>query len=453
MSPVNSATTDAFDELADLFLTDDAPALSAGQTAKPHVEILLPGHLPVRAGLWLASYTDLLSRTHGPITLVRLDGDEPMLEVMGASPDAMPPRGTSFRDAVDTLTGCVSTWLIRGPYETTGEYGSLNPDQVTILTGADSAAMVAAYQAVKSITLCAAERHQAPPPMTLCVVGADVDPAERLFDRVHQTARTQLGIDVQFGPTLRRIDVAAASTWSAAFVGEVIPCTNEVIEWIRVASDKRRAASSSTAVGAPPPRPRDEPDGDEDLPGPRLRLVHDRQTRIGQPHADATTDAPDAPPPPMRKLQPKPSMTIEAKESMATRASRSCAELQRDAAARRDSLAGYVEGLHTIPPRCPGYEHIELAVDALGTLHLLGRDDQLRDLHVVEAWADRHRALLAMAVPEAGLNQQRSVIHTHLFTDRPRSVADLHPTPLHLHVLAPVEVAGQRGWYSAPLNR
>ena len=41
----------------------------------------------------------------------------------------------------------------------------------------------------------------------------------------------------------------------------------------------------------------------------------------------------------------------------------------------------------------------------------------------------------------------------HVFTDAPVSVSDLHGTNLRLHVLAPVDVEGKRGWYAAALNK
>ena len=41
----------------------------------------------------------------------------------------------------------------------------------------------------------------------------------------------------------------------------------------------------------------------------------------------------------------------------------------------------------------------------------------------------------------------------HVFAPEPLDVADLHASDLQLHVLAPVDVDGKRGWYVASLNR
>jgi hypothetical protein len=80
---------DPFDELASMFLTDIPAESDAAQEDAPPavdhramIEIMLVGHLPVRAGLWLTPYADALARKQGPTALIRLDGDEPMIQVL-----------------------------------------------------------------------------------------------------------------------------------------------------------------------------------------------------------------------------------------------------------------------------------------------------------------------------------------------------------------------------------
>ena len=110
-----------------------------------------------------------------------------------------------------------------------------------------------------------------------------------------------------------------------------------------------------------------------------------------------------------------------------------------------------VTSLIPVAPRCPGHEHIELALDQRGRMHLLAREEALRELPYVERWARAHRELLAMALPDYHLDPT-GVTVCHVFTDTPTNVADLHGSDLHLHLLTPVEIDGHRGWYAAPLN-
>src|SRR5688572_1603438 len=101
---------DPFDELAAMFLTArqpqppgaarmtpaptpawSAPAMSSPRSgaqscARPiaMTELLIVGHLPVRASLWLVPYADMLAREVGTVGLVRLDGQEPTLQLLRA---------------------------------------------------------------------------------------------------------------------------------------------------------------------------------------------------------------------------------------------------------------------------------------------------------------------------------------------------------------------------------
>ncbi len=75
---------DPFDELTALFLTTDSEDVNGrnGTHQATTVEILLVGHLPVRAGLWLAPYADALAREAGPTALLRLDDSAPQLQIL-----------------------------------------------------------------------------------------------------------------------------------------------------------------------------------------------------------------------------------------------------------------------------------------------------------------------------------------------------------------------------------
>jgi hypothetical protein len=123
-----------------------------------------------------------------------------------------------------------------------------------------------------------------------------------------------------------------------------------------------------------------------------------------------------------------------------------------DADGRPRALASYVEGLHALAMRPPKFEQIELAVDGQGGLHVLGHEADLRILRRVEQWAASHREILAMAAGDHFLDVSNGKVTSHLFTEQPAQVADLHEAGIRLHVLAPVDMENQRGWYSAPLN-
>jgi len=94
---------------------------------------------------------------------------------------------------------------------------------------------------------------------------------------------------------------------------------------------------------------------------------------------------------------------------------------------------------------------LELAVDAAGRLHVIAREQEMRWLHVVAAWAGKHAQIIARSCPGHWIDAA-AVPVLHVFTDRPASLSDLHGCDLRLHVLTPISVDGRRGWYHAPLN-
>jgi hypothetical protein len=143
------------------------------------------------------------------------------------------------------------------------------------------------------------------------------------------------------------------------------------------------------------------------------------------------------------KIAPKPSIDVETKHPSRP--------TEPDAHGQPVPLSTYVKGLTLLPVRSPGHERVEMAVDRDGRLHLLCRDQAFRELRIVENWARSHRELIAMACPQHAIEPGRKTA-CHVFTADPVTVADLHASDLLLHVLAPVQVNGHTGWYSAALN-
>ena len=115
------------------------------------------------------------------------------------------------------------------------------------------------------------------------------------------------------------------------------------------------------------------------------------------------------------------------------------------------TYATRVEGLLSITPRCPEHEHVELAVDGEGRMHVLANAEDFRDCAIVAAWFERHHKLIVMACGGLGIDTALPPVQ-HLFTNDAVSVADLHGSGVRLHLIADVEVEGKTGIFSTPLN-
>jgi hypothetical protein len=425
-----SQTADPFDELTALFLTGapgGAPRAAGG--APMHgsstaavgriVELLLVGHLPVRAGLWLGPYVDAIGRERGPTALVRLDLEEPSVEVMrGPGGESGQPAATLL-DHVQAISPIVATWVIRpGPSENPADLITGGADRLTILSGADEAAIVGAYRLIKDLADAAQRTGQRLPPIGLALLGCQRQTALQAVERMNRTASTFLGFDLTLVACLPQMDSAVRSTSYQRFDPKERPTCRQTIQWI---------AQSPTPTSAPPKAPRAAP-----VPSPSPPM----------PEVESASEMP-APAPPLVRPAPRVSLNLEPKAPAAA--------LEPDAGGAPRALASYIDGLTPLAARCPGHESVELAVDANGRLHVIAWEKSLRELHVVQAWTKSHRELLAMACREQWIDPAAAVVR-HVFTDQPASVADLHGCDLHLHLLAQVRVGEQTGWYASPLN-
>lgn len=423
-----SHTADPFDELAALFLTGPDEA-AARQHAAPIVELLVVGHLPVRADLWLTPYADKLARSEGPGAIVRLDGDQPTLQLVRADgalslpgmddPEAGPPAAGAIDlgEAARRLAGSVARWIVRPP----GGAGALElleagADRITVLTSVDELARVRAFERLKTIAEAARRHGITLPPIGIAVIGAERQTAQEIAMRIRQVAVSALGIDLELVACVERIDAAVRA-------GDRVDLSPVALT-LRSLVDSVRSTANDGAATRPRPEPAERSPGDFFREAP-----------------PAPAPAPERPA--VARVPPKPAVELEAKHPVSAR--------EPDQAGAPLSLCRFVDGLTCLPVRCPTQERLELGLDAGGRLHVMAREPDMRGLHRVRAWARAHRELIAMACRDRWIDPAAEPV-CHVFTDRPAALADLHESGLRLHVLAPVLVEGRQGWYYAPLN-
>ncbi|MCA9286588.1 MAG: hypothetical protein KDA22_15290, partial [Phycisphaerales bacterium] len=132
--------TDAFDELAALFLTEDPDASSSAAAVLPAVQLLVVGHAPVMAGLWLAQYADLLGRQCGPTGLIRFDETEVSLEILRAGGRRVGLDGSpTLHEAIRSAARVVERWVVRAdPRLPHASLLNAGADQIVLMTGADA---------------------------------------------------------------------------------------------------------------------------------------------------------------------------------------------------------------------------------------------------------------------------------------------------------------------------
>ncbi len=390
-----SPSSEQYAQLAALFTT--------GESAEMHtsIELLLPAHLPVQGELWLVPYAGR-EAAQGLCVLVRMHEDAIDVAVIGKGSIDI-SRCTSIEEVIHEIKMPVAQWIVQPPSD--ADPTSLlhcDADCVTLLSGADQAAVVGAYRMLKGL-IAATKEEGALPTIQLVIVGAEERASSDAATRIIQTAHHQLGV---------KIDVA-----------EPLPAmnsSNNVLSQVSFARTSNMVDFMS--------RLRLEPVGEE--LSEELPLTH-RFNQVPEEIAECVAAEGAKVVEPMESAE-EPSLSSENTEIL-------------------KNYASHIQGLLSIAPRCPAHEDIELAVDSNGVLQILASAEDFREATIVAGWARKHQSIISMACGGLRFDDSKPPIQ-HLFTDDAIAVVDLHGSGVKLHLLAKIEVAGSQAVFSAPLN-
>ncbi len=430
------------------------------------VECIVLGHLPVLAAAWAAQYVREIAAASGkPVAYLRLQRDSTSVELIGGDGGTTAlPSESSLQAALRVAAEQTDRWVVRAD---PGEEASLaaNPlvRVVTVLTGVDEAAVVAAYSSVKALSasLGTVGVDSAAPIIRVAAMGAAHDKAMPAAKRLADSIARFIGRDVDTAVCSARI--ASARPSEVLFSGRTELSPAEAMEALMDAASESAGAPRPARV---PVAPRPALRIDEEL----IRIEREPQAApqefeaVSLPVETVIAERPPAPASLPRASLPDTSEldTREAADDLDSER----AEVTRD---EPTALALLLPGLRPVSVRCPYAEGIEFAVDRSGTVHLLSRlesgDDAgsviageqraLSELLVAGAWADAHSHMLAAALGQsAGLAASGMTprAELHLFTDRPKASRRLLETSVNVHLLARVKVGGESGWFCTDLN-
>jgi len=416
-------SSEQYAQLAALFTT------GVDADTRPFIELLLLAHLPVQGGLWLVPYAGR-EAGNGLSMLIRMQSDTLDVAAIGRGSFDL-SECTSIDEVLQIINEPVNHWIIQPPPDT--DPTSLlhcDSDSITLLSGADQAAVVGAYRLLKGLISVVDNSDQ--PTIQLVIVGAEEHSANDAASRIVHTAHHQLGIQVEVGHPLPAMGSSNNIISQVSFSRR-----NSIVDLfcrLRSAtdsSDELPTLQEAETIESPVPIGHVEADGRGDLEsgwdisGSTRRSENDEHV--------ASVSIPQEP--------------IGVQEPNQD----DHADVQVSQEKTKRSLTSHVEGLLEITPRCPDYEHVELAVDGEGGLHLLADVQHIRDVVIVAGWLIRHHALIAMACGGIQLSAENVSVQ-HLFTNDAVAVADLQGTGVQLHLLTEVVVSGNTGWYCTPLN-
>lgn len=235
-----------FDALADMFLGGGAaaapasPAASsnppfvsssvrAGQHAEsregrvrapgrggPAVELVLLGHLPVRAAPWVGQYCRTIAdERRERVAMVRREEGRLSIDVFEPGATASQWDETVDVHAAAEIVRGVDRVIVR--VDEIEEHAVASDPRiacVTVLAGGNEAAMVAAYRTFKELTQphAGGEGGRASPELCIAVVGTAAAPAHAAMARVREASAMFLGQTVRLAAVVERVGPTFASS-------------------------------------------------------------------------------------------------------------------------------------------------------------------------------------------------------------------------------------------------
>lgn len=428
---------------ADLIPSRDESHHADPADERPVVELVILGHLPVRASLWVRQYACLSARKRSEtIALVRAAGGSVAVDVITGRAAAQIEPVDSVEDAVTIATAAATRVVLR--VDETAEpdlLGRAGVDEITILTGADEAAVVASYRLIKTLVATLDTRDQDDPDAVARGVGLEDGPRLRVAVMGNpgpeiETARQKIARACQAFLD-RPIEILDASGRIDA-TGTVTVCrsdephaTETVLKaLLRPAAPAPRAHHTPAALRL---TDASEPATSRSTPHPLPEVVV-----LARNPARQTSNPP--------ALEP----TIVAAPAPAEIAEPKPVRLNRP-------LASLIEGLTPIESRCPVAPGVELACDDDGRVHALTTDargcgEATAALLAAAAWARDNLALLiraepGIAIPSADPHDDHEPI-LHLLARRPSAARAVLDTDVLVYALAEIDTT----LIATPLN-
>lgn len=395
------------------------------EEGRPLVELVILGHLPVRASLWVRQYACLSARKRNEtVALVRAAGGSVAIDVITGRDTAQIEAVDDVETGVTIARHAAARVVLR--VDETAEPELLERtglDEVTILTGADEAAVVASYRLIKTLAASLDDRldPECGPRLRVAVMGNPGPEIEAARLKIAKACKAFLDRPIEILDASGRIDATGTVTVCRSDAAGAAEHALGVLLG-GIAADTTRPAVSA---------------------GLRLTDTTAEQTLADEPAVVVM--------PRQAAVEPAAAeRTLLADRIVETRIMR-----------LREPLACLVEGLRPIEARCPSAPGVELACDDDGRLHAVATDDQgagqaVAALLTASAWARANLALLiraesGVAMPSADPRDDHAT-PLHLLARRPSAARTVLDTEVIVYALASVIAGGEEIMVATPLN-
>lgn len=392
-----------YDALADLFLGDrpktqtavpPRPVITArGPSSRARLEAVVLGNLPVLAGAWLRQYADARARaTGGPAALVRIQPGSLSVELVGPGAAAVEARATDPEEALRIASACDAVVLRLEETQAASAPVMERLDAVTLLTGADDAALVSGYRTLKGLAGMLGESATG---LRVAWMGVNDERASASAARLSGACGTFLGRELETSAVCPRVDAVEAVT---LYRGADSIDAEHIIEILAERGPIAQPAQQTTVQQAVSPRPSPTPDASSPEPGPAAR-----------------------------------------------------AELKPDRGAPDPFVL--LDGIERLHFSCPDAPRVQLGADAEGRLVLVAEAmgeqsiaEAVRELSAASAWSIKQSGLIRLVSSRLTTLDAASPPRRVLMTDRPREARPLLDGEVSVYLLSPARPAADSSW-------
>lgn len=369
----------------------------------PSVEAVLLGHLPVRASLWVRQYACSVARRRSEtVALVRAVAGSTSIDLITGTEPMQSMEMGSLHEAMRLVNDRADRVILRVDETTEPELLERDEiDEVTILTGADEAAIVASYRLIKTITgVWEADSAIGVPHLRLAVMGATGQQVAQASAKLTRAVDAFLDRPIEIIDAAGRIDATGTAN---IYRDSMAHRASEIIDTL-----------VETGCGVP---------AEESVPVREDVVVPES---VLTPESIETFDD---------EIRHEPIPFIRHSES----------------------LCSLLEGLTKLDTRCPHAPGVELACDAQGRIHLVCDDapGAVGRIESARAWVRDHLDLLLRAEPLVtipGASERLELTTAHVLAREPRSLRGLIDSEIKLYALARVEMCGRAAMVATPIN-
>lgn len=390
---------------------------------RPKVEVIVLGHLPVRATLWARQYACGSAKKNDEIVaLVRAASGSTAIDLITGREPERAMGCADIESAMESIHERADRVVMRVDERIEPELlDRPEVETITILTGADEAAVVASYRLVKTVDATLNERYEDQedaPRVRIAVMGSAKDQAEDARYKLENAVASFIERPVEIVIGSGRIDATGTTN---------------------IFRDTRSHHAGDIIDGL-------------------VALAHSAE--IGEVRRDAAAVIESRP---VEAAQVRPRPLNTASEVAARSAGRASAE-EKPAPEHdpdiRDGLCALLDGVRPIETRCPKAQGVEMGMDGDGRLHLVACDADchaaLERLYTAQSWAREHLGLLLRAEP--GLRfpssdpREDSDAVMHLISHEPAALRGIYDTPVRMYALARVRLGSVIAQVATPLN-